>query len=83
VPTSIVGTSCVSLILWGRRPRHHAYGETGKVIGWFNEVIAACLLVCLARYVGKDLNDLKATTIEVKSAPDFKKVSVPYFVTLE
>lgn len=56
--------------------------ESGQVIGWFNEVIAACLMTCLGRYIGDNLQALGAQVIEIANAPKFEDVSIPYFVTI-
>ena len=56
--------------------------ETSLAIGWLNEVVGACMSTCLELHVGADLYSLGATTIEVAGAPDWRSVSLPYFVEI-
>lgn len=57
--------------------------DTSRVIGWLNQVIAACLLVAITRYVGAaDLEALGAETVEVTGAPEWKSVTIPFFLTI-
>lgn len=56
--------------------------ETSRVIGWLNEVIAACLLTCFRLHVGGDLYALGAKVVEVEGAPDWQSVTIPYFVEI-
>ena len=32
MPTSVMGTSCVNLMFWGRRSRQHGYNEFAKTL---------------------------------------------------
>lgn len=56
--------------------------ETSKALGWFNQVIAACMVVALQKHIGSDLQALGATEVEVQGAPDWKAVTIPYFVEM-
>ena len=54
--------------------------ETSQAVGWLNEVIGACLTICLRLHVGGDLYALGAEVVNVEGAPDMRTVTVPYFV---
>lgn len=81
---SIVGRSLMESI----NPDDHSCAletlidETARVLGWFNVVIAACLSTCLQLHIGGDLYELGARDIEVEGAPDWKSVTIPYFVEI-
>lgn len=64
----------------------NAYGalisETSKVLGQFNQLIAGCMVVVMQKYVGADLEALGSKEVEVSGAPDWKSVTVPYFVEI-
>jgi len=57
--------------------------ETSAAIRWLDEVIAACMLTCLNRYVGGDLYTLGANVVEVVGAPDSQDVAIPYFIEVK
>lgn len=57
--------------------------DTAKVIAWLNQVIAACLVIAVRKYVGgADLEAIGATTIDVTGAPNWQSVTIPYFVEI-
>ena len=56
--------------------------ETSLAIGWLNEVVGACMSTCLKLHVGGNLYSLGARTIEIEGAPDWKSVSLPFFVEI-
>jgi hypothetical protein len=46
--------------------------ETSEVVGWLNEVIAACMITCLSLHIGGDLRSLGAEIVNVEGAPDWR-----------
>lgn len=56
--------------------------ETSKVIGWLNQVIAACMTIAISNYVADNLEGLGSHEVEVTGAPNWKAISIPYFVEI-
>jgi hypothetical protein len=56
--------------------------ETTRALAWLNQVIAACMLIAIKTYLGKSAEDLGSTEIEVTGVPDWKSVTIPYFVEI-
>lgn len=56
--------------------------ETPRVLGWLNQVIAACMAIAIQSYVGENLDALGSSEIELSDAPDWKAITIPYFVEI-
>jgi hypothetical protein len=56
--------------------------DTAKVVGWLNQVIGACMTVAIGEYLGGSVDALGATQIELQGAPDWKYLTIPYFVEI-
>jgi hypothetical protein len=56
--------------------------ETSAAIAWLKEVIGACLSTCLELHVGGNLYSLGARTVEIDGAPNWKDISLPFFIEI-
>jgi hypothetical protein len=83
-PETIVGRSMLESI----DPADHAgafdlmVSDSGRVIGWFNQIIAGCMIACLHRHIEPELTALGARHIEVEATMAFADIRIPYFVEL-